>query len=123
MAETPEQLPAAWATEAATQRELYANETAARVLEGCARRLAAALRASGDECLTLGEASHESGYSERRLRQMIAAGDVPQAGRKGVPRVRRRDLPRKPGKGQQDAPTGRVDDPRAFLARMQAKAS
>ena len=32
-----------------------------------------------------------------QLRELVAAGEVPNAGRKGAPRIRRADLPRKPG--------------------------
>ena len=60
-----------------------------------AAELEAALRAQDDELLDLTAASTESGYSPDRLRHMIAEGTVPNAGRRGAPRVRRADLPHK----------------------------
>ena len=47
------------------------------------------------EILTLQEAAAESGYSKRRLREFVHEGSVPNVGRKGAPRIRRGDLPRK----------------------------
>ncbi len=55
------------------------------------------MRDGQDELLTLAQAASESGYSERRLREMIDEDSLPNAGRKGAPRIRRADLPRKPG--------------------------
>ncbi|MDB4890458.1 MAG: hypothetical protein JWL61_2313 [Gemmatimonadetes bacterium] len=40
-------------------------------------------------------AVRESGYSADRLRHKIAAQEIPNAGRKGSPKIRRADLPRK----------------------------
>src|SRR5262245_1980720 len=60
-----------------------------------AAELEAALRATDDELLDLAAASGESGYSADRLRHMIAEGAIPNAGKRGAPRVRRADLPRK----------------------------
>lgn len=60
-----------------------------------ARILADALQAEADELLTLSSAAEESGYSERRLRELLASGGIPQAGRKGAPRIRRSDLPKR----------------------------
>jgi hypothetical protein len=45
--------------------------------------------------LTLAEASTESGFSKDRLRHLVAEGRLHNVGRKGAPRVRRGDLPRK----------------------------
>ena len=60
-----------------------------------AQELTEAIRTAEDEELTIGEAARVSGYSARRLRDLVAAGTVPNAGRKGAPRIRRRDLPRR----------------------------
>ena len=75
-----------------------------------ASQLKEALRESADEVLTLSEASAESGYSESRLRHLIAAGDLPQAGERGRPRVRRGDLPSKPTKNDQSGTESEVDE-------------
>jgi hypothetical protein len=50
----------------------------------------------GSELLTLDEAARESGYHKDSISRMITEGKLPDGGTKGAPRVRRRDLPRKP---------------------------
>lgn len=67
----------------------------AEALERCASELQAALRAENAEALTLAEAARESGYSPDRLRHLVTAGVIPNAGARGRPRIRRADLPRK----------------------------
>ena len=49
------------------------------------------------EPLTLTEAALASGYSIDRLQKMVAGGQLENVGKKGSPRIRRGDLPRKPG--------------------------
>jgi hypothetical protein len=87
-------LPGAWRSRAA-DLEPYAT-SAAEAFRVAADELEEALRVAEDEELTLSEAAAASGYSERRLREMLADETLPQAGRKGRPRIRRADLPRKP---------------------------
>lgn len=94
---TPAALPDAWRERAADLRKWAAAEGAACALEVAADELEGALRAAADEPLTLAKAGEESGYSVRRLRELIADGTIPQAGRKGAPRIRRGDLPTRPG--------------------------
>ena len=50
------------------------------------------------EELTLKRAAMESGYSEAHLARLVADGTLENAGKKGSPRIRRGDLPRKPVK-------------------------
>ncbi len=45
--------------------------------------------------MTVAEAALESGLSEDHLRHGVADGKIPNAGRKGAPRIRRADLPLK----------------------------
>lgn len=92
---SPASLPTAW-RDRADELEPYAG-AAAEAFRRAADELEAALREQADEELTLAQAAEESGYSKRRLRELIADGVVPQAGRKHAPRVRRADLPVKPG--------------------------
>lgn len=47
------------------------------------------------EALTLDEAATESGYSYSALQKKVASGELHNAGRKGSPRIRRSDVPRK----------------------------
>lgn len=89
-------------------------EEIARVYEIVARELDEALRVHGDTPLTLAEAARESGYSEDHLRHLVAEGKIPNAGQKGRPRIRRRDLPRKPA----TVPTVTTYDPDADAAAL-----
>ena len=78
--------------------ELLARYGSAQLAQVCrqhADEIDAAQRDDDAEMLTLEAAERESGYSRDRLRHMVADGDVPNAGRKGAPRIRRGDLPRK----------------------------
>jgi hypothetical protein len=47
--------------------------------------------------LTLAQAETLSGYSREHLGRLIRNGKIPNAGRPNAPRIRRQDLPRKPG--------------------------
>src|SRR5437660_2481237 len=49
-----------------------------------------------NEILTLDQAATESGYSKDHLSWLQSQGRLPNAGKHGAPRVRRRDLPKKP---------------------------
>lgn len=90
---TPRELAEQWRADADTLAR-YTPELA-RIARTHADELTAALAALDDDALDLATAARESGYSADRLRHMIAAGSIPNAGRKGAPRVRRGDLPRK----------------------------
>lgn len=90
---------------------------AARVFAECARDLEAQLTAAENELLNLRRAAELSGYSERTIANMIADGRIENHGRRGAPRIRRGDLPRKP------AARKRVGeyDPDADAAELVAK--
>jgi hypothetical protein len=94
---TPDALAAAWRDRAAELRR-YGAEPQAVTLEAAADELDASLRAAADTALTLTEAARESGYAPRTLRQMVAEGRLPNAGRRNAPRIRRADLPRRAGR-------------------------
>jgi hypothetical protein len=87
------ELPALWRGQA-DGLEAYAPP-AAVAFRRAADELEAALRDAADEELTLTQASGESNYSTRQLRSLLRNGSIPDAGRRGAPRVRRGDLPRK----------------------------
>lgn len=95
--ETLTRLAPSWRAHAAELRS-WGAEGPARALERAAEELTAVLEAQAGEVLTLEAAARESGYSAEHLRHLVADGTVPNAGRKGAPRVRRADLPAKPGK-------------------------
>jgi hypothetical protein len=62
----------------------------------CSEELEAAVREGEDDLLDLQEAATESGYSADHLSRLLRAGKLPQAGKRNAPKIRRRDLPRKP---------------------------
>jgi hypothetical protein len=95
---TPAELPQTWRDRAAQLRRWAGAEGAAIAWEAAAAELDATMREAADAPLTLAEGARESNYSERRLRELVAEGAIPNAGRKGAPRIRRGDLPRRPGK-------------------------
>ena len=90
----PSRLPEAWRSRADDIRRFSA--AAAAAFEQAADQLERSLTEVADVLLTLQQAARESGYSPDHVRRMIREGKVPNAGRPNAPRVRRRDLPRKP---------------------------
>jgi hypothetical protein len=94
----PRILPGRWRKQAEDLRR-YGADLQARVLEDAAEQLEEALRGAGDEGLSLPEAARQSGYSVRRLRQLVEAGVLPNAGKGISPRILRSHLPRRPGHG------------------------
>lgn len=85
-------LPAAWRARADELRR-FAAEPQAVALECAASDLERALAAWQNEALTLSEASAVSGYSADYLGTILREKPQLNAGRKGAPRIRRRDLP------------------------------
>lgn len=73
--------------------EGYGDSALAKACRKHADDLDAALRVQEEEALDLATAAQESGYSADRLRHKVSAGEIPNAGRKGAPRIRRADLP------------------------------
>jgi hypothetical protein len=84
-----------WRAEASTLRRRGAEAQAA-ALELCATELEEEDRVLSLEAITLEEAERESGYSYSALQKMVSHGRIPNAGTAHRPRVRRRDLPKKP---------------------------
>ncbi len=85
-----------WREVAATLRP-YGAESAATALERCADELEARVMEWADEPLTLSDAAQESGYSVQHLRRLVTQGLLTDVAESSQIRVRRRDLPRKPG--------------------------
>lgn len=92
---TPDAFVTAWRQRAA-ELEPYAP-AAAVAFRRAADELQDALHATEGEPLTLEEASQAGGYSVDHLRREVRRGHIPNAGRKNAPRIRRADVPRKPG--------------------------
>jgi predicted DNA-binding transcriptional regulator AlpA len=86
-------LAEAWKEEALRLRERYGMEPQARICDTHAAELLEAVNRSRFEILTVAEAAAECGYSVPHIRTMIRAGEIPNVGRLGAPRVLREDLP------------------------------
>lgn len=98
-ADSLEELSERWRDEADTLRA-HGAEGQATSLERCATDLDVALRSFQREEMALPQAAAWSGYSPKRLRELVREGKIPDNrpdGSQGPIRVRRCDLPRKPG--------------------------
>jgi hypothetical protein len=90
----------------------------------CAELLAdvrAVFEADEGELLTLAVAAARSGYSVDHLGRLLREGVIPNAGRPHSPRIRVRDLPRKPKGSLAETAVGPYDplaDARTLLSRQ-----
>lgn len=91
---TPGDLPAQWRERAAFLHE-YGDPNSARLWQLAAAELEHALKALGEETLSLVEAARVSGYTADHLGHLIKTGKLPNAGRRNASRIRRADLPTK----------------------------
>ena len=91
-----------WRDDATLLRRRGADAQAA-TLESCASELEEEVRRLSLETLTLAQAGRESGYSYHALQKMVADGRLPNAGKPHRPRIRRRDLPKKPSPDREGA--------------------
>jgi hypothetical protein len=91
---SPASLADRWRADASVLRRRGAV-TLAELLDGCAAELEAWERERALELLTLEQASAESGYTYSAIEKMLRRGELVNLGKKGTPRVRRGDLPRK----------------------------
>jgi len=81
-------------------REAFGDEPRARSLEWAAGRIEQVLRDESDELLTLVQAAAISGYHPDSLARMVRDGQIPDLrppNSKAMIRIRRGDLPIKPG--------------------------
>ena len=95
------ELATRWRAEAAIMRR-WGGEAQADAAEHAAAELDAWEREQALSELTLSEAAEESGLSYSTLQKQVAKGEIPNAGTKHRPRIRRRDLPRKPARPQRE---------------------
>ena len=95
----PTDLIAAW-QQRADYLHQFGDPNSARLWRTAAVELEHALAAFGAETLTPEHAATVTGYSPDYIRKQIASGDLPNAGRKNAPRVRRGDLKAKPQRGR-----------------------
>lgn len=95
---SPKDFAAKWSAEAEAMRQRGALVNGAVLIDEVLLDFEAAVGDYWDQPLTLTEASNESGYSLDHLGLLIRQGTIPNAGRTHAPRIRRRDLPRKPSR-------------------------
>lgn len=86
---TLDELIRSWRCEAAHVRDRYAENSLAKLCETHAAELESAIAQMLDEELSIDVAVTESGYSASQLRRLFPGGQI-----------RRRDLPRRPGRGR-----------------------
>ncbi len=101
-------LAASWRSEAELFRRRGLGECA-RLMESVAEDLDARLREWELEALSLEAAAEESGYCYSSLQQKIAKGELPNAGERGSPKVRRCDLPLKGGRSRPSLEVSQLD--------------
>lgn len=82
--------------EADCVRSRFDDDRLAALCETHAREVRECIDEWLNEPLTLQQAAVESGYSADRLGRLVRDGTLPNAGERGSPRIRRRNLPRKP---------------------------
>ena len=92
----PAEFQAKWATRQRELERLHAHVDGAILCQEVLHDFAAVTASTDDEPLSLREAAARSGYSEDHLARLIRQGTIPNAGRRGAPRIRRGDLPRRP---------------------------
>ena len=90
-------LPPRWTDEATIFRK-RGREDLALFLESYLAELEAEMRNEENEPLTIAQAAAEGGYSEEHLRRLVREEQIPNAGRPNAPRIRRADVPKKPGR-------------------------
>jgi hypothetical protein len=95
-ASSPEGLAAHWRQEAKALRA-HGADALAKICEKHATELEATRTWDPLDTVTLEEASEIGGYSYSQLQHLVSEGKIPNAGRKGAPRIYVRDVPQKPG--------------------------
>jgi len=91
-------LASTWRAEAMTFR-LYREERLAVACERHADQVEEAAAAELLEAVTLEAAAELGGYSYSHLQHLVASGEIDNVGEKHAPRIRRSEIPRKPGHG------------------------
>ena len=87
-------LPTHWRARA-TELERFAP-AAAEAFNDAADQLESALQSKADS-VTIKEAAALGGFSTDHIQRLVASGRIENVGRKGRPRIRRDDIPTKPG--------------------------
>jgi hypothetical protein len=84
-----------WRSKQAEWDRLGMTANAARLVEAMLADVDAVFRGEEGEELTLSEAALRSGYSSDHLSRLLREGKLQNVGRKGRPRIRAGDLPRR----------------------------
>ncbi len=87
---------AKWTAEAEAMHRRGVLVTGAGLCRELLADFQAVMAGQVDPLLSLPEAAGRSGYSVEHLGRLVREGRIPNAGRKGSPRIRAGDLPRKP---------------------------
>ncbi len=90
-------LPPRW-TARATELRFLGQESIAALIEALLGEFETELAVDASEPLTIARAAVVSGYSEDHLRLLVRNEQIPNAGRPNTPRIRRADVPIKPGR-------------------------
>lgn len=93
---TPADFMAKWTAEADAMKRRGVMVNGAGLLGEVLEDFRAVQDSRLQDILTLEEASARSGYGVEHLGRLVREGRIPNAGRKGSPRIRVADLPRKP---------------------------
>lgn len=86
-----------WALRQQEAGEFKARVAMTTICEAVLQDIDAVLMHQESEVLTLAEAARLSGFSPGHLGRLIRSGHIDSAGRSGAPRIRRCNLPIKPG--------------------------
>ena len=92
---------------------------AAEAFRECAEQLAAAME-SVEETVSLPEASRLGGYTVEYLQRLVRAQKITNVGKKYRPRIRRADVPVKPGHLPEVADVLHIPDRRRIVAEALA---
>jgi hypothetical protein len=111
-------LRAKWEARRAEHARLDSHVSAERLIADVLADLDALERSAAFELLTLGEASELSGYSVDHLQRLVATGQIANAGKPRAPRIRRGDVPRKPGYLRTDSAGRQFDARRRIVASV-----
>ena len=116
---TPAEFLAKWATEADAMQRRGVMVNGAGLLSEVLADFKALMSGQSEAVMSLPEAAARSGYSVEHLGRLVRQGRVPNAGRKGAPRVKAADLPRKPASLVPAGPRSYdpVADARSLLGR------
>lgn len=93
---TPTEFLAKWTTEAEAMQRRGVMVNGAGLLAEVLADFKAVHASQAQAVLSLPEAASRSGYSVEHLGRLVREGRLPNAGRRGAPRIRAADLPRKP---------------------------